>query len=116
MYTILCVIELLKAACPSTLPLKINYYITTRCPSTVYRILDTGLRAKALSVCSKLDHSAIQVLRSFPEDECTCMRYTLKPLKEQQPFKYMIAQFLSNVELTLVSERNGLHKHRTKLA
>ena len=33
MYTILCVIELLKAACPSTLPLKINYYITTRYPS-----------------------------------------------------------------------------------
>ena len=52
----------------SELLFKINYYITTRCPSTVYRILDTGLRAKALSVCSKLDSSAIQVVRSFPED------------------------------------------------
>jgi len=65
----------------SELLFKINYYITTRCPSTVYRILDTGLRAKALSVCSKLDHSAIQVLRSYPEDGCTCMRYTLNPPK-----------------------------------
>lgn len=73
-------------------------------------------RAKALSVCSKLDHSAIQVLRSFPEDECTCMRYILKPSKGTQPFKYMIAQFPSNMELTLVGESNGLHKHRTKLA
>jgi len=26
----------------------------------------------------KLDHSAIQVLRSYPEDECTCMRYILR--------------------------------------
>lgn len=58
----------------SELLFKINYYITTRYLSTVYRILDTGLRAKALSVCSKLDPSAIQVLRSFPEDKCTCIR------------------------------------------
>ena len=65
----------------SELLFKIKYYITTRYPSTVYRILDTGLRAKALSVCSKLDPSAIQVLRSFPENECTCMRYTFKPPK-----------------------------------
>ncbi len=84
--------------------IQINYCITTRYPSTVYRMLDTGLRAKALSVCSKLVPSAIQVLRSFPEDECTCMHYSLKPPKGTQPFKYMIAQFLSNMELTLVGE------------
>lgn len=85
----------------SELLFKINYYITTRCPSTVYRILDTGLRAKALSVCSKLDHSAIQVLRSFPEDKCTCMRYILILPKGTQPFIYLIAQFPSNMELYL---------------
>ena len=88
----------------SELLFKINYCITTRYPSTVYRVVDTGLRAKALSVCSKLVPSAIQVLRSFPEDECTCMHYTLKPPKEKQSFKYMIAQFRSNMELTLVGE------------
>ena len=88
----------------SELLFKINYCITTRYPSTVYRVVDTDLRAKALSVCSKLVPSAIQVLRSFPEDECTCMRYTLKPPKGTQPFKYMIAQFRSNMELTLVGE------------
>lgn len=67
MYTIPCVIELLKAACPSTLPLKINYCITTRYPSlfdaggfipSLHSFLVTLLvqpnRAKALSVCSKL--------------------------------------------------------------
>jgi len=32
------------------------------------------------------------------------MRYTLKPPKGTQPFKYMIAQFRSNMELTLVGE------------
>ena len=85
----------------SELLFKINYCITTRYPSTVYRILDTGLRAKALSVCSKLDHSAIQVLRSFPEDECTCMRYILILPKGTQPFIYLIAQFPSNMELYL---------------
>lgn len=58
----------------SELLFKINYCITTRYPSTVYHVVDTGLRAKALSVFSKLDPSAIQVLRSFPEDECTCIR------------------------------------------
>ena len=42
--------------------------------------------------------------RTFPEDECTCIRYTLKPPKGTQPFKYMIAQFRSNMELTLVGE------------
>ncbi len=96
----------------SELLFKINYCITTRYPSTVYRVVDTDLRAKALSVCSKLVPSAIQVFRSFPEDECTCMHYSLKPPKGTQPFKYVIAQFLSNMELTLVGECNGLHKHR----
>ncbi len=86
----------------SELLFKINHCITTRCPSTVYRILDTGLRAKALSVCSKLDPSAIQVLRSFPEDECTCMRYTLKPPKGTQPFIYIwLPSFLATWSFTL---------------
>ena len=40
------------------------------------------------------------------------MRYTLKPPKGTQPFKYMIAQFRCNMELTLVGGCNGLHKHR----
>jgi len=39
----------------------------------------------------------------------------LKLRKETQPFKYMIAQFHSNMELTLVSEHSGLHKRRTKM-
>ena len=39
----------------------------------------------------------------------------LKPCKETQPFKYVIAQFYSNMELTLVGECNGLHKHRRNL-
>ena len=41
------------------------------------------------------------------------MHYSLKPPKGTQPFKYMIAQFLSNMELYLsAGECNGLHKHR----
>jgi hypothetical protein len=89
----------------SELLFKINYCITTRYPSlfdaggfipSLHSFLVTLLvqpnRAKALSVCSKLDPSAIQVLRSFPEDECTCIRYTLKPPKETQSFIYVIAQ------------------------
>ena len=49
----------------SELLFKINYCITTRYPSTVYRVVDTDLRAKALSVCSKLDPSAIQVFQNI---------------------------------------------------
>ena len=85
----------------SELLFKINYCITTRDPSTVYRVVDTDLRAKALSVCSKLDPSAIQVFQNISRRWMHLYALILKPSKETQPFKYVIAQFRSNMELTL---------------
>lgn len=65
----------------SELLFKINYCITTRYPSLfdaggfipslhsfLVALLAQPNRAKALSVCSKLDPSAIQVFAGFPED------------------------------------------------
>ena len=59
------------------------------------------LKNYIIYIYRKLVPSAIQVLQSFPEDKYTCIRYTLKPPKKMQPFKYLIAQFLSNMELYL---------------
>ena len=53
------------------------------------------------SCYSKLDPSAIQVFQNISRRWMHLYALILKPSKETQPFKYVIAQFRSNMELTL---------------
>ena len=65
------------------------------------------------SCYSKLDPSATQVFQNISRRWMHLCALILKPPKGTQPFKYVIAQFLSNMELYLsAGECNGLHRHR----
>lgn len=92
MYTILCVIELLKAACPSTLPLKINHADRLALSNVRLMAVARFLRPsrKLITASPRATHPrfTVQSIRIYGPKPCPCaVNWILLPYKSSGAFQ-----------------------------